>query len=215
MTTPVIAARQCLTDKAARALDDAVVVAHRRSHAQTTLLHVVSALLSLPSLAFRDACTRPRSRAYSSRLQFWALELSVGVSLDRLPSSKAQNEPPVSNSLMVMIKRSQANQRQHLDPALSRFSFPFSKFEDRDENSSRIADVLVRKSGKNILLKSSTEAVQKGKAGIFPVEIDNFSVVSIEKEVFEFDINGGSKEKMGSSINLLAIAQLFPSSTYP
>ncbi|XP_059663846.1 protein SMAX1-LIKE 7-like, partial [Cornus florida] len=36
----------------------------------------------------------------------------VGVSLDRLPSSKAVDEPPVSNSLMAAIKRSQANQRR-------------------------------------------------------------------------------------------------------
>ncbi|KAB2616544.1 hypothetical protein D8674_023132 [Pyrus ussuriensis x Pyrus communis] len=286
MPTPVSAARQCLTDEAARALDDAVVVARRRSHAQTTSLHAVSALLSLPSSALRDACARARSSAYSPRLQFRALELSVGVSLDRLPSSKAQDEPPVSNSLMAAIKRSQANQRRHpesfhlhqihsqqqaasllkvelkhfvlsilddpivsrvfgeagfrscdikfaiihppvtqstrfprtrcppiflcnltdSDPARPGFSFPFSGFEDRDENSRRIADVLVRKSGKNPLLigvcagdalKSFTEALHKGKAGIFPAEIDNFSVVSIEKEVSEFVVNGGSEEEMG------------------
>ena len=283
MPTPVSAARQCLTEEAARVLDDAVVVARRRSHAQTTSLHAVSALLSLPSSVLRDACARARSSAYSPRLQFRALELSVGVSLDRLPSSKAQDEPPVSNSLMAAIKRSQANQRRHpesfhlhqihsqqqtasllkvelkhfvlsilddpivsrvfgeagfrscdikfaiihppvtryprtrcppiflcnltdSDPARPGFSFPFSGFENRDENSRRIADVLVRKSGKNPLLigvcagdalLSFTEAVQKGKAGIFPAEIDNFSVVSIEKEVSEFVVNGGSEEEMG------------------
>jgi len=42
---------------------------------------------------------------------------SVGVSLDRLPSSKGggggdeEELAPVSNSLMAAIKRSQANQR--------------------------------------------------------------------------------------------------------
>ncbi|CAB4312673.1 unnamed protein product [Prunus armeniaca] len=113
MPTPVSAARQCLTEDAARALDDAVAVARRRSHAQTTSLHAVSALLALPSSTLRDACARARSSAYSPRLQFRALELSVGVSLDRSPSSKAQDEPPVSNSLMAAIKRSQANQRRH------------------------------------------------------------------------------------------------------
>ncbi|RDX57900.1 Protein SMAX1-LIKE 7, partial [Mucuna pruriens] len=119
--------RQCLTDEAARALDDAVAVARRRSHAQTTSLHAVSALLALPSSALRDACGRARSGAgtsaarfsasFTPRLQFRALELSVGVSLDRLPSSKSggggEEEPPVSNSLMAAIKRSQANQRRH------------------------------------------------------------------------------------------------------
>ncbi|XP_062085519.1 protein SMAX1-LIKE 6-like [Humulus lupulus] len=113
MPTPVSAARQCLTEESARALDDAVAVARRRGHAQTTSLHAVSALLALPSSTLRDACTRARSSAYSPRLQFRALELSVGVSLDRLPSSKTLDEPPVSNSLMAAIKRSQANQRRH------------------------------------------------------------------------------------------------------
>lgn len=113
MPTPVSIARQCLTDEAARALDDAVGVARRRSHAQTTSLHAISALLAFPSSTLRDACARARSSAYSPRLQFRALELSVGVSLDRLPSSKALEEPPVSNSLMAAIKRSQASQRRH------------------------------------------------------------------------------------------------------
>ncbi|XP_020213116.1 protein SMAX1-LIKE 7 [Cajanus cajan] len=122
MPTPVSTARQCLTEEAARALDDAVSVARRRSHAQTTSLHAVSALLSLPSASLRAACSRCRSCSYSPRLQFRALELSVGVSLDRLPTTKSsaagdgiEEGPPVSNSLMAAIKRSQANQRRHPD----------------------------------------------------------------------------------------------------
>ncbi|KAJ9145954.1 hypothetical protein P3X46_028279 [Hevea brasiliensis] len=115
MPTPVSLARQCLTDEAARALDDAVAVARRRSHTQTTSLHLVSALLALPSSILRDACARARNSPCSSRLQFRALELCVGVSLDRLPSSKTLDEPPISNSLMAAIKRSQANQRRHPD----------------------------------------------------------------------------------------------------
>lgn len=115
MPTPVSTAKQCLTEEAARALDDAVAVARRRSHAQTTSLHAVSALLALPSSTIRDACARARSCAYSPRLQFRALELSVSVSLDRLPTAKTLDEPPISNSLMAAIKRSQANQRRHPD----------------------------------------------------------------------------------------------------
>nr|XP_043609118.1 protein SMAX1-LIKE 6-like [Erigeron canadensis] len=116
MPTPVSIARQCLTDEAARALDDAVAVARRRSHGQTTSLHAVSSLLTLPTSTLREACARARSSAYSPRLQFRALELCVSVSLDRLPCSKSKTldaEPPVSNSLMAAIKRSQANQRRH------------------------------------------------------------------------------------------------------
>ncbi|KAK4385340.1 protein SMAX1-LIKE 7 [Sesamum angolense] len=114
MPTPVTAARQCLTQEAAAALDEAVAVARRRGHAQTTSLHMVSSLLSLPNSSLREACTRTRNNAYSTRVQFKALELSLSVSLDRLPSSQASKveEPPVSNSLMAAIKRSQANQRR-------------------------------------------------------------------------------------------------------
>ncbi|KAJ4720073.1 Protein SMAX1-LIKE like [Melia azedarach] len=112
MPTPVGTARQCLTPEAAHALDEAVAVARRRGHAQTTSLHVVSALLSLPSSTLRDACVRARNCAYSPRLQFKALELCLSVSLDRVSSSQQTDEPPVSNSLMAAIKRSQANQRR-------------------------------------------------------------------------------------------------------
>ncbi|KAK7305882.1 hypothetical protein VNO77_43794 [Canavalia gladiata] len=120
MPTPVGVARQCLTTEAARALDEAVGVARRRGHAQTTSLHAVSALLSLPSSSIlRDACSRARNSAYSPRLQFKALDLCLSVSLDRAPSShnhlSSDHDPPVSNSLMAAIKRSQANQRRHPD----------------------------------------------------------------------------------------------------
>ncbi|KAK9061055.1 hypothetical protein SSX86_018235 [Deinandra increscens subsp. villosa] len=113
MPTPVNIARQCLAPEAVQALDEAVAVAHRRCHAQTSSLHAISALLSLPSSPLREACGRARNSAYASRIQFKALELCLGVALDRL-SSTAQRveEPPVSNSLMAAIKRSQANQRR-------------------------------------------------------------------------------------------------------
>ncbi|PON86595.1 Butenolide signaling repressing protein-like [Trema orientale] len=114
MPTPVSVARQCLTPEAAHALDEAVAVARRRGHAQTTSLHAVSALLSLPSSSspLRDACARARNSAYSPRLQFKALELCLSVSLDRVSSTQLADDPPVSNSLMAAIKRSQANQRR-------------------------------------------------------------------------------------------------------
>ncbi|KAL6516443.1 hypothetical protein OROGR_019748 [Orobanche gracilis] len=114
MPTPVDIARQFLAEAAADVLDDAVAVAKQRSHAQTTSLHIISALLALPSSTLRETCTRSRGSAYSPRLQFRALELCVDVALDRVSVSKsAGNEPPVSNSLMAAIKRSQANQRRH------------------------------------------------------------------------------------------------------
>ncbi|KAG1338003.1 protein DWARF 53-LIKE [Cocos nucifera] len=138
MPTPVSSARQCLAAEAAATLDDAVAVARRRAHAQTTSLHVVYALLSSSSSSsssspgaaaapsiLRDALSRARSAAYSPRLQFKALELCFGVALDRQPSSSSSHhhhqhtgpaeEPPVSNSLMAAIKRSQANQRRNPD----------------------------------------------------------------------------------------------------
>ncbi|XP_022992920.1 protein SMAX1-LIKE 6-like [Cucurbita maxima] len=113
MPTAVSLARQCLAPDAAHALDEAVAVARRRGHVQTTSLHAISALLALPSSALRDACARARkTTAYSPRLQFKALELCLSVSLDRVPSTQLSDDPPVSNSLMAAIKRSQANQRR-------------------------------------------------------------------------------------------------------
>ncbi|KAK9126082.1 hypothetical protein Scep_014928 [Stephania cephalantha] len=125
MPTPVPTARQCLTPEAAAALDEAVSVARRRSHPQTTSLHALFALLHLPtSSALRDACSRARNAAYSPRLQLRALDLCFSAALDRLPSSSSSSppppppmmhQPPISNSLMAAIKRSQANQRRHPD----------------------------------------------------------------------------------------------------
>ncbi|XP_040934323.1 protein SMAX1-LIKE 6 isoform X2 [Gossypium hirsutum] len=115
MPTPISVARQCLTPEAADALDEAVTVARRREHAQTTSLHAVSALLSVSSsssLSLRAACSRARNVAYPPRHQFKALELCISVSLDRVPSGQLTDDPPVSNSLMAAIKRSQANQRR-------------------------------------------------------------------------------------------------------
>ncbi|KAK4746929.1 hypothetical protein SAY87_025966 [Trapa incisa] len=114
MPTPVSIARQCLTAEAANALDEAVAVARRRGHGQTTSLHVVSALLSLPSSVLREACARARGSGppYPTRLQLKALELCLSVSLDRVPSGQPTEDPPVSNSLMAAIKRSQASQKR-------------------------------------------------------------------------------------------------------
>lgn len=116
MPTPVNVAKQCLTAESAYALEEAVNVARRRGHSQTTSLHAVSALLSLPTSVLRDACARVRNSAYSPRLQFKALDLCLSVSLDRIqsgqPGSVSDDHPPVSNSLMAAIKRSQAHQRR-------------------------------------------------------------------------------------------------------
>ncbi|KAF7147593.1 hypothetical protein RHSIM_Rhsim03G0144300 [Rhododendron simsii] len=139
MPTPVSTARQCLTQDAAQALDEAVAVARRRGHAQTTSLHAVSALLCLSSSSsspLRDACTRARNGAYSARIQFKALELCLGVSLDRLPSSPHRSdEPPVSNSLMAAIKRSQANQRRQPES--------FHLYQQQQQQSSSVSMVKV------------------------------------------------------------------------
>uniref|UniRef100_A0A1J3CWG7 Chaperone protein ClpB n=1 Tax=Noccaea caerulescens TaxID=107243 RepID=A0A1J3CWG7_NOCCA len=113
MPTAVNVAKQCLTAEAAYALEEAANVARRRGHSQTTSLHAVSALLSLPTSVLRDACARVRNTAYSPRLQFKALDLCLSVSLDRIQSGQTgSDDPPVSNSLMAAIKRSQAHQRR-------------------------------------------------------------------------------------------------------
>ncbi|ESQ52718.1 hypothetical protein EUTSA_v10016208mg [Eutrema salsugineum] len=113
MPTAVNLAKQCLTAESAYALEEAVNVARRRGHSQTTSLHAVSALLSLPTSVLRDACACVRNSAYSPRLQFKALDLCLSVSLDRIQSGlPGSDDPPVSNSLMAAIKRSQAHQRR-------------------------------------------------------------------------------------------------------
>ncbi|KAF7816487.1 protein SMAX1-LIKE 8-like [Senna tora] len=295
MPTSVGVARQCLTSDAAHALDEAVAVARRRGHAQTTSLHAVSALLSLPSSILRDACARARNSSYSTRLQFKALELCLSVSLDRVPSTQLSEDPPVSNSLMAAIKRSQANQRrqpenfhhyhqisqqpssvscvkvelQHLilsildDPVVSRVfgeagfrsseiklailrplpqllrysrsrgppvflcnltdhsdpgrrSFPFSRsleFCDGDENYRRIGEVLSRSSGRNPLLlgacaydalKSFTEAVDKRKDGVLPVELCGLHVICIGKDVSKFITENLDPEAMSSKLKKIS-----------
>ncbi|KAI7747125.1 hypothetical protein M8C21_032482, partial [Ambrosia artemisiifolia] len=101
---------------AACALYDAVSIARKRSHSQTTSLHALSALLNLKTSILLDAYSSARTLAPG--LQFRALELCVSVSLDRLPASKTKTleaEPRVSNSLMAVIKRAYANQRRHSD----------------------------------------------------------------------------------------------------
>ncbi|KAK3206541.1 hypothetical protein Dsin_020587 [Dipteronia sinensis] len=118
MPVPAKLAKCYLTEEAARAMDEAVAVARSRNNAQTNSLHAVSALLASPSSMLREACVQTRRSAYSVRLQVRALELLVGMSLDRLPSSRSDkydNEPPVSNSLMAVIKRAQASQRRNPD----------------------------------------------------------------------------------------------------
>lgn len=126
MPVQVKVAKCCLTEEAARVMNDAATVARRRNHNQTTSLHAVSALLTPPSSLLREACVHTRRNPYNARLQLRALELCVGVSLDRLPSSSPnltavgeeegeEEVPPVSNSLMAAIRRAQAAQKRSPD----------------------------------------------------------------------------------------------------
>ncbi|KAI3929782.1 hypothetical protein MKX01_025950 [Papaver californicum] len=142
MPTPVSVVREYLTPEATLAVDEAVIIARKRNHAQTTSIHALSAFLSLPNFPLlRDSISRVRSSIYSPRLQLKALELCFNVSLDRIPSTKTSksknhnqsnhdhhddhgdgdgdggggddDEPPISNSFMAAIKRSQATQKRY------------------------------------------------------------------------------------------------------
>ncbi|CAN8287096.1 unnamed protein product [Cochlearia groenlandica] len=138
MPTSVNLAKQCLTAESAYALEEAVNVARRRGHSQTTSLHAVSALLSLPTSLLRDACARVRNSAYSPRLQFKALDLCLSVSLDRIQSGQPGSDdppPPISNSLMAAIKRSQAHQRRLPDN--------FRVYQEMSQNPNSISCVKV------------------------------------------------------------------------
>ncbi|KAL1217840.1 Protein SMAX1-LIKE 8 [Cardamine amara subsp. amara] len=144
MPTAVNVAKQCLTAEAAYALEEAVNVARRRGHSQTTSLHAISALLSLPTSVLRDACARVRNSAYSPRLQFKALDLCLSVSLDRIQSGQqlGSDDPPVSNSLMAAIKRSQAHQRRL--PENFRIYQEMSQSQNQNSNSLSCVKVELR-----------------------------------------------------------------------
>ncbi|XP_078446518.1 protein SMAX1-LIKE 8-like isoform X2 [Wolffia australiana] len=106
MPAAASAARECLAEEAAPALDAAVALARRRGHAQTTPLHVLSALLSSPSSSLlRNAVNGGGAK----------LERRLSAALDRLPPAAPPDPPPVSNSLMAAVRRSQATQRRHPD----------------------------------------------------------------------------------------------------
>ncbi|XP_011035930.1 PREDICTED: uncharacterized protein LOC105133582 isoform X3 [Populus euphratica] len=183
MPTPVTTARQCLTEEAGHALDEAVNVARRRGHGQTTSLHAVSALLSLPSSPLRDACARARNSAYSSRLQFKALELCLGVSLDRVPTSQPSDDsPPVSNSLMAAIKRSQANQRRQPE----NFNLYHQIQQQQQQSSSSISCIKVEL--QNLILSILDDPVVSrvfGEAGFRSSEI-KLAIVRPLPQVFKF-----------------------------
>ncbi|WOK95037.1 protein SMAX1-like [Canna indica] len=107
--------QQTLTPEAASVLTQSIAEAARRSHGQTTPLHVAATLLAAPAALLRQACIRAHPHS-SHPLQCRALELCFSVALDRIPSSNpgpaATAEPPISNALMAALKRAQANQRR-------------------------------------------------------------------------------------------------------
>nr|GME12646.1 protein SMAX1-LIKE 6-like [Ipomoea batatas] len=142
---------------------------------------MVSSLLSLPSSALREACARTRNNAYSARVQFKALELCLGVSLDRLPSSPnrtgGEDEPPVSNSLMAAIKRSQANQRRQPEN--------FSFYQQQQQQSSCSSAPVVKVELQNMILSILDDpAVSRvlGEAGFRSCDIK----IAILRPVHQF-----------------------------
>ncbi|CAK7338661.1 unnamed protein product [Dovyalis caffra] len=190
-------ARELLTDEEAHALGEAVAVARQRSHSQTTSIHAVSALLALPASTLRDACSRATTSAYSSGRQFRPLHLCLANSLDELPTSKALDEdPPVSNSLMVAIKRGP-------------FSGGLDDDDDGDDDvSRRMGEASVKRDGKgrNLFLvgayasnaiKGFVNSVNKeNNGGVLPSEIRGVIVMGIEDEVIQFvRQGGGDREK--------------------
>uniref|UniRef100_A0A7N0TH68 Clp R domain-containing protein n=1 Tax=Kalanchoe fedtschenkoi TaxID=63787 RepID=A0A7N0TH68_KALFE len=103
---------QTLTSEAATVLTHSIAEAGRRSHGQTTPLHVAATLLAPPDGLLRQACMKSSPNS-SHPLQCRALELCFSVALERLPSAEAVGaEPPVSNALMAALKRAQAHQRR-------------------------------------------------------------------------------------------------------
>ncbi|CAA6656886.1 unnamed protein product [Spirodela intermedia] len=200
MPTTVSAARQCLAGEAVAALDEATAIARRGGHGQTTSLHVISALLSLPSSPsslLRDALSRARSAAYCSRVQFKHLEICFSMALDRLPSAASSNnngggggnnshrapeEPPISNSLMAAIKRSQASQRRHPDT--------FHLYQQQQQNSSSSVKVELQQLVLSILDDPVVSRVF-GEAGFRSYDI-KFAILRPPPSVLQFPRGGRS-----------------------
>ncbi|XP_074339287.1 protein SMAX1-LIKE 8-like [Apium graveolens] len=180
MPTPVSTARQCLTQESILTLDAAVAVARRRKHTQTTSLHTVSALLSLPSSSLRDACTRTRTNTYTSRMQFKALEICLSVSLDRLPTQKdVEGDPPVSNSLMAAIKRSQANQRRQPEN--------FFVYQQQSQSQSLVSNVKVEL--KNLIVSILDDPIVSrvfGEAGFRNYDVKLAVLRPVSNQFFRF-----------------------------
>ncbi|XP_058187271.1 protein SUPPRESSOR OF MAX2 1 [Rhododendron vialii] len=103
--------QQTLTPEASSILSLSITEAGRRNHGQTTPLHVAATLLASPSGFLRQACVRSHPNS-SHPLQCRALELCFSVALERLPTTAAAPDPPISNALMAALKRAQAHQRR-------------------------------------------------------------------------------------------------------
>ncbi|KAL9685229.1 hypothetical protein QQ045_022677 [Rhodiola kirilowii] len=114
MKADISTIQQTLTPEASTVLAHSIAEAGRRSHGQTTPLHVAATLLAPQNGLLRQACIRSNPNS-SHPLQCRALELCFSVALERLPSAQGEaagSEPPVSNALMAALKRAQAQQRR-------------------------------------------------------------------------------------------------------
>ncbi|GMH23275.1 hypothetical protein Nepgr_025118 [Nepenthes gracilis] len=112
MRTGLSTIQQTLAQEAGNVLNQSIAEASRRSHGQTTPLHVAATLLASPSGYLRQACIRSHPKS-SHPLQCRALELCFSVALERLPTAQTPNvAPPISNALMAALKRAQAHQRR-------------------------------------------------------------------------------------------------------
>ncbi|GLJ43383.1 hypothetical protein SUGI_0901390 [Cryptomeria japonica] len=106
-----------LTAEAAGVVKHAVAVARQRGHAQVTPLHVAATLLAPGGTTLlRRACLKSHPHSTSHPLQCRALELCFKVALNRLPTTAGSvvqpGQPSLSNSLVAVLKRAQANQRR-------------------------------------------------------------------------------------------------------
>eukprot|EP01018_Ginkgo_biloba_P031410 Gb_32221 [translate_table: standard] len=103
--------QQTLTAEAAIVIKNAMGLARRRGHAQTTPLHVAATLLASDTSLLRRACLQSQPHSGSHPLQCRALELCFNVALNRLPAA-VQAQPSLSNALIAALKRAQAHQRR-------------------------------------------------------------------------------------------------------
>ncbi|RWW10029.1 hypothetical protein GW17_00026448 [Ensete ventricosum] len=174
--------QQTLTPEAASVLTRSIAEAARRSHGQTTPLHVAATLLATPSGLLRQACIRSHPQS-SHPLQCRALELCFSVALDRLP---AHATPRHNLYINPRLHQHQANGRSGIPAAAAGNAGD----QPRPEEVKRVLDILLRPKKRNPILVGDCnldavikEVLQRIQSSDAQPPLRNTQVLPFAKEI--------------------------------